>query len=121
MSEINPRDTTLLTATIASTKNLSGAVYLGRALRIYAIKMPAAWDAAGLTFQTSVDGTTWSDVYLPNGDEYSVSVAASTWVLLDPTYLEGLGPYIKLRSGSSGSPVNQTADSAIGVYVRQDD
>lgn len=121
MSEIIPSDMTLLTATIAEGASLSGSVSLGRNLQLFAIKMPAAWDAAAITLQTSVDGSAWSNVFLPGGTEYSLTVAAASWVLLDPTYLEGLGPYIKIRSGTSGTPVNQTAARSVGVYVRQED
>ncbi|MBP8055196.1 MAG: hypothetical protein KA314_05110 [Chloroflexi bacterium] len=121
MNEINPRDMTVLAATIEENRDMSNSVYLGRVLHPYALKMPADWDGATITFQTGLDGTTWSDVYLSTGDEYTVSVAAANWVLLDPTCLEGLGPYIKLRSGTSQSLVTQTAEREVGVYVRQDD
>jgi hypothetical protein len=119
MSEIAAHKT-LLTATIAESASLSDAVYLGESLSPFAIKMPAAWDAAAITLQTSLDGSAWSNVYIAGGTEYSVTVAAANWVMLDPTYLKGLGSYIKVRSGTAGSPVNQTAARSIGVYVQED-
>lgn len=120
MSEHNiAGDMTLKTATILSGAALSDAIYLGKLLP-FAIKMPAAWDAAAITIQTSMDGSTWSNAFLPGGSEYSLTVAAASWVLLDPTYTKGFGPYIRLRSGVAALAVNQTADRALGVYVREE-
>lgn len=112
-------DMTLRTATIASEASLSGAVYIGKLLP-FAILMPAAWTAAAITLQASVDGNTWSDVFLPNNNEYSLTVAAARWVLLDPTYIKGLGPYLKVRSGTAAAAVAQEAERVVSIYVREE-
>lgn len=102
-------------ATIASGESLSSAVDCGE-LRPFAIQMPAAWDAAGLTFQKSADGITYSDVYAPAGTEYSLSAAASEWINLNPQDFAD-ARYLKVRSGTSGTPVNQLADRALSVVI----
>ncbi|MCJ7751819.1 MAG: hypothetical protein MUQ65_12115 [Armatimonadetes bacterium] len=46
-------DTATTTATIALSGSLSGAVRIPNGHELAAIIMPAAWDAAGITFQAS--------------------------------------------------------------------
>ncbi len=110
-------DKTLLTATIAISASLSDGVYLGDA-QLCAIKMPAAWTTGGLSLQTSLDGVAYNNVFTSSG-EYTIGAAAGSWITLDPTYIKGLGTYIKVRSGTSGSPVVQEAARTIGLYVRE--
>jgi hypothetical protein len=72
------------------------------------IEMPAAWDAANLTFQTSGDGVNYFNVYDEFGAEVTVTAAVSRRIRLDPVQWSGI-QYVKVRSGTSGTPVNQTA------------
>lgn len=93
-------------ATIANGASLSAAVHL-HANRLFAIQMPASWTAANLTFQGSFDGTTYADLYDDTGTEVTVTAAASRFILLStPAMFFGL-QRIKVRSGTTGSPVNQ--------------
>ncbi len=96
-------------AKITSGGALSGSVHLHNQ-RLFAILMPAQWDAANLTFQGSVDGTNFSEVYDDNGNEVTVQAAAGRFVVLSsPLMFLGLQRII-IRSGTVGVPVNQTAD-----------
>lgn len=104
------------TATIANGGSLSGAINLGYQ-RLVALVMPAAWTAAGITFQASPDGVTYTDVYDATGAEYSVTVGASHTVIIPVADLIGMR-FLKIRSGTSGTPVNQGAARAITVVMQ---
>lgn len=80
-----------------------------------ALLMPAAWDAAAITFLVSErrDGT-YLPLYSSAGTEVSATVAASRAVALDPTTFAGLR-FFKLRSGVAATPVNQTAARLITI------
>lgn len=76
--------------------------------RIFAIAVPAAWVAADITLQVSYDnGHNFFDAYDQYDNELTIQAAASRYVILDPGLLLG-ARHIKLRSGPSGSAVNQT-------------
>jgi hypothetical protein len=92
---------------IAINESLSTAIDLAdqRAARI---AMPAAWTAANLTFQTSVDGITYNDLYDKDGIEYTVVAAASRSMILPLADWLGVR-YVKVRSGTSAAPVVQLA------------
>lgn len=98
------------TATIANGASLSGVVGLGAEVSIAVIIMPAAWTAADLTFQGSIDGTTFYDVYNDAGDEYLIPTAASRIIILNVPLSFF---YAKIRSGTTGSPVTQAAARTI--------
>lgn len=105
----------LKTAQIALGTALSAAVDCvdGRAIRV---DMPAAWDAADLTFQVSLDGVTYSDLYDAYGSEYVVRASASRAILLNPVDFIGVR-YLKVRSGTGAVPVNQTAARSITLTL----
>lgn len=77
---------------------------------IVGVEMPAAWDAAPLTFQASGDNTTFKDVFDDSGTELSIAAAASRYVSLVTAIKQLRGVrFLKVRSGPTGAPVNQTA------------
>lgn len=104
-------------ATIANGGSLSNAIaFSGRAF--VGLVMPAAWTAAVLTFQGSVDGTTFVDIYDAGGNEVTFQVAASHFCSGGATDFVGLS-HIKVRSGPGGGAVNQGADRSIILSLRQ--
>lgn len=106
----------VVTATIPSGQSLSNGVFLG-AGRIVAIEMPAAWDAAGLSFQFCSDNNqTYRDAYA-SGSEVTETVAASRVItgLTSSRYDPAL--WIKVRSGTAGTPVAQTADRTLRLIT----
>ena len=105
-----------ITATIASGASLSEATALG-AKTLCGIAMPAAWDAAVLTFQVSADGTTWLEMQTTSA-AVSYTAAASQYLAFDPAIWKGIN-LVKVRSGTLGAAVNQTLASAIGLVVKQ--
>lgn len=103
------------TAVIENGGSLSGIVDLG-GRKLVAIVMPAAWDAAGLTFQASPDGTNFFNVY-DGATERALTVAASYYSAL------AIGDWIgvrwfKIRSGAAGTPVNQTAERTLTLVIQ---
>lgn len=102
--------------TIANGASLSGALNIDQR-NLFALLMPTSWTSAAMTFQGSYDGTNYFDLYDETGTEISFTVAASRYVLISsPIKFLGLKK-LKVRSGTSGSAVNQGADRVIGVIV----
>lgn len=106
-----------LTATIANGASLSGSVYLVDQ-PIVAIQMPATWTTADLTFQGSNDGTNFFDVYNMSGDEYLVTAAANRYIVLSPFEFQW-ARYVKIRSGTTGTPVTQGGARTITLVTRK--
>ena len=105
-----------LTATIASSASLSDAMDLcGTTLAGYI--MPASWTAADITFQVSVDGTNFYNLYDQYGNEVRHTVSTSRFVALTPSDMAGVR-YVKFRSGTSGSAVTQGSSRAITLVAR---
>jgi hypothetical protein len=75
------------------------------------------WSTAALTFQGSIDGENFQEVMTSAGSAYTVDVASNQFVILDPTTLRGLTS-LKVRSGTSGSPVTQSAGAVITLVTR---
>ena len=114
MSYVGTRE---ITATIAAAASLSGAVELkgGDVLRI---AMPAAWDAADLSFQVSDDGgTTFRNLYWDWGPEMVVDAAASMSIELSPFVGLHNIDQLKVRSGTAAVPVAQAAERLIVLAV----
>ena len=105
------------TTTIASGQSLTASIDL-KDQPILAIQMPASWTTANLTFQGSNDGTNFFDVYNLEGDEYRVVAAASRYIVLSPFEFQW-ARYIKIRSGTTGTPVNQGADRTLVIITRR--
>lgn len=107
--------------TIASGESLSDAFSLAQFIqkggKLWRILMPSGWDAADITIQTSFDGTTYRDMYDAAGNEYTLNADADRDIVLDPYAFVSVN-YIKLRSGTSGTPVNQTADREIEFVIK---
>jgi hypothetical protein len=107
---------TPIAVTITSGASLSGAIPLGDSALV-AIAMPAAWDTAAITFQASVDGTTWGELQGISA-VVSVTAAAGQVIAIDPAIWRGIN-MIKVRSGTSGSPVTQSADRALTLVTKR--
>lgn len=101
-------DPVVVTATIANGASLSGAVDL-KSGRVVALAMPAAWTAAVVTFQVSVDGGgTYQDLMDQYAAEVSLAVAQGKTYQLDPAMFLGFSN-LKVRSGTSAAAQNQGA------------
>lgn len=105
------------TATIDNGASLSGAIDL-ECGKLAWVAIPDTWTPANLTFQVSIDGTNYFDLYDAFGTEYTVQAAASRVILLLLQDFWGFR-YLKIRSGISGSAVNQggARTLTLGVVV----
>lgn len=109
-----------ITATIANGASLSGEIDLSNH-KIMTIFMPAAWTAANLTFQVAaVTGGTFQDLYNDGGAEVNVTAAASRAIGVD-IYAGVLASarFIKIRSGTTGTPVTQGAARSIILVIKR--
>lgn len=101
---------TSTTATIANGASLSGAVQVSG--KLVGIVIPAAWTSAAVTFQGSADNVNFYDIYdgaLSGAAERTMQSASVVANRLYPLSLnDWIGVnYLKVRSGTSASPVNQ--------------
>jgi hypothetical protein len=106
--------TTTIDFTIASGEALSAARHINNRIPC-GIFMPAGWTAAGITLQTSLDNSTFYNVRDFDGAELALTVAAGLYVPFDTAMLLGIGPYLKVRSGTAGTPVNQGAERVVSL------
>jgi len=107
-------------AVIAPGASLSAAVSMG-ADTLVGISMPAAWVSASLTFQVSPDGgTTWQELVNDSGSAIAITAAAGQFVSLvtNSNYTWRGINMLKVRSGTSGSPVVQTGGATVNLIGR---
>lgn len=105
---------------ITSGTSLSSEIDLGNSppTALVALEMPTGWDAASVTFQVSTDGTNFFNFYDDAGVEVAMTVAASRVIRMIPSLFAGIRK-LKIRSGTSGAPVNQTADRVFKAVSRE--
>lgn len=87
------------TVTILNGTTVSNAIDLQEA-EVVAVITPAALTGVAITFQASHDGVTYKQVTKEDGTAYSITVAASKYVNIPRTALNGVR-FLKLVSGSA--------------------
>ena len=114
MQQIRQNTVTILNGTALST----ASVDIQRE-QLVGLIMPAGWDAAGLSLQGSIDGQTWGNVFTASGELSfpSASCAAGNLLAFD-AHLTPAIRFLKVRSGTSAAPVNQTADRVVTILTR---
>ena len=108
------------TATIANNESLSDAIDLADS-SLVGIIMPAAWTAAGLHIAGSVDGISYYPLFDTAGNELGITTAVAAYMYSFDPGLAVPPKYIKLRSGTAGTPVNQGAARTFSVISRRFD
>lgn len=103
------------TALIANGASLSGAIDMG-GRTLAGIQIPAAWTAADMTFMASFDGVNYFILRDQTGTEVQLTVAANYLIHTTLASWQGIR-YLKVRSGTSGAPVNQGADRTITLVA----
>lgn len=99
---------------VSQSLELSGTCITG-------VIMPAAWTTAALTIEVSADASTWIGlVYNSDGTQCN-SVAAPAVSSAYAFDLAGMIPYqfIRIRSGTTASPVNQADERTLVVCLRE--
>lgn len=106
------------TVTIADSSSLSGATDLGYATFCGFIT-PSGWTTAAVSFAaaTSLAGTYYPVLSASGAEITTGSVAASKWVALDPADFAGIR-WLKIQSGTSAVPVNQSGGDIITLVLR---
>lgn len=107
-----------LTATIPAAASLSGALQVGAGVPV-TILTPAAWTAAVLTFQISIDGSTWYDLVDATDTEVQMTVPTGKAKQMDAPAFSGVS-YLRLRSGTSATPVAQAAERQFLIIARKE-
>lgn len=110
-----PVQPSIETATIANAASLSDSVEVGSG-EVVGLMVPT-WTSAEITFQGSHDGTTFSDVHDSAGAEVSIPATTGGRAVQAPAALKGFA-FIKIRSGTSGTPVNQGAERLVRVIIK---
>jgi hypothetical protein len=111
--------TTVNDAVIALNGSLSNAIEIG-AVDAIGLVMPAAMDGTAITFAVcDTLGGTYVPLYDDFGSEVTVTYATSRAVALSGV-LASLFPwkFIKIRTGTVGTPVVQTAARTIKVVTK---
>jgi hypothetical protein len=105
-------------AAIAAGANLTPALKL-EGFGVVRIALPASWDTANLTFQVSdEENGTFTDLYDSDGNEVVVIASANRNIVL-PARIFGTGFFfIKVRSGTSATAVNQSVARTLKMIVR---
>lgn len=106
-----------LSTTIANGASLSSPITLDRR-PILSVLIPAGWDDADMTFQVSMDGITYYELVDEDGAAVTLAVAASKMVRLTNLDQWAGYNYLKMRSGTSGTPVTQSGAVTIYLTVR---
>ena len=102
---------------------LSSGVNLNGLLLCGVTKAGIDWDAADITMQISPDGITYYNAYDGAGLEKTISVTTDTTAvhfLLAPSDFAG-AKFIKFRSGTSATPVQQTEPQTLYISMRPSD
>lgn len=111
-----PSPDTTPVAVIPNGTALSQAVYIGHG-NLVGVQMPAAWTTANLTFQASLDGTTFQNLFDDGGTEYTITALVSQNITIRVPVQGAL--WVIVRSGTSGSPVNQGAARSVTLLIKK--
>lgn len=105
----------VLTVTIANGQSLSSAAEIGIGTLV-GIQLPT-FTSASLSFQGSADGVTYVEVVDASAQAVAYGASTGAIYIKAPADLAGV-PYLKVRSGTSGSPVAQGAARTITLVVK---
>ena len=108
-----------LEVTIAEDASLSESIDL-KHYALIGVLMPSGWTDS-LTFQVgfSINGTIqYFDVYDNDGNEIVAVGGSSRFVRIYPTELPAV-KYLKVRTGTSGTPIAQGSNKTITLLIRE--
>jgi len=89
---------------------------------LVAISLPSNWSEAGLSFQVSFDGESWGELVDTTNTAITVPAVAiaggkPAQIAVNPAQWQGVAA-LKIRSGTSGAPVDQVAAVTISLITR---
>ena len=100
--------------TILDTESLSEEIDMGGYILLKFV-IPSGFPGAFLTFQSSLHGDSDYQNVRFEGAELSLAVVAGENTIIPPDIALSLYPFIKIRSGTSGSPSVMTSDTEIEI------
>lgn len=106
-------------ATFKAGSSLSEEVDL-RFTRLFGISMPNVWTTANITIQVRRnEDTVWRDLHHDDGQEYTITASGDRHINIRwPGSLFGIR-YIRLRSGTSATPVAQAAETKLNLLTME--
>lgn len=110
-----------VTATIPINDSVSQDLLIGG--RLTAIVTAAAWTAAALSLEASVDGVTWYPVAVNAATQAAILSSAAAAYASSYQQLSAVLPeayefiYLRLRSGTTAAPVTQVAARVLILVV----
>lgn len=107
--------------TILDTDSLSDIAFIRSGQRLAGVILPDTIAGSVLTFQGSVDGENFYDIYWNAPDdgaaeEFAPAFDADTLIMFPRHVFEGLTA-IKVRTGTAASPSAQSGDVEIGIIT----
>jgi len=102
--------------TIRAAESLSEPVDCSEG-QLVRITMPPDWDKAAITFEFSTDGVFFNRMFGIDGYEVSIKEVVPGAGVIIPMDVGRAIAWLKIRSGTSGNPVEQTADRNFAVTV----
>lgn len=108
---------TWTSVTISAATSITGIIDLGVNTKLIALEITSTWDAADITFQASSDGVNFRDYYDSGGEIVYSAGTGNRIMAITPKDFAGIR-YIKFRSGTTGTPVNQTANEILKYAIR---
>jgi hypothetical protein len=101
--------------TIAAGQSLSDKANCSAGAMIR-ITVPKEFAGDSLTFMVSTDGNFFNDLYDAEGNEITIVAKPDTGVVLQDSWVKSI-PYIKFRSGTRESPVEQDQDCKFAIAI----
>jgi hypothetical protein len=93
-------------------------------MKLLDVFVPSNWPAsASMSFLASRDNVSYQPLYEPNGSEIVIPVVPNTWVRLVGPFGNGVAcgfRFLRIRSGTSASPVTVTANVTVHLFARQE-
>lgn len=110
-----PNLQTSKTVTIAAGASLSGSSGDLEGRRVIGYITASTWDTQTVSFQGSLDGTNWFNLYYEATEYTQAAVTASTFHAVNPAVFWPVR-YVKVRSGTAAAAVNQV-DATIVTLI----
>lgn len=104
--------------TIAANASLSNPSTPLNGYRVVGILTDAAWDAAKITFQVSLDGINWFNLYDADGEVVVSSITGAAAISMELNALFGW-QYVRVRSGIAATAVNQVDATVVTLVTRR--
>ena len=111
-----PGRTVERTVTIADSASLSEEIDLGSAVLV-ALQPDSGWNTNAISFQSRGEDNALGTLKYEGVEVSAAAVVALDMITFSPSKFAGVR-YLKVRSGTAGSAVNQTGDSILTLILR---